>query len=155
MPPPSPRLPCEPLPQPDGPDGPVPASGKASELRDELVGKASERHDTAAFPDQLTMDVYNAFSAVVDLDVPVSLTSTIRDDHAKQAYMDFQEFKDAKAHLDLDYSHLRGRQQCMVDATIDSVTANVWWASLQSQENICLCKDGMAHRFSNTCLVLG
>jgi len=53
----------------------------------------------ASVPESQTMDVYNAFSAVVGNDVPAYLMSTVKEDDAKRAYEGFLEFKDVvKAH---------------------------------------------------------
>ena len=53
----------------------------------------------ASVPESQTMDVYNAFSAVVGKDVPAYLMSTVKEEDAKKAYEGFLEFKDVvKAH---------------------------------------------------------
>lgn len=53
----------------------------------------------ASVPESQTMDVYNAFSAVVGKDVPAYLMSTVKEEDAKKAYESFLEFKDVvKAH---------------------------------------------------------
>merc|ERR1740120_605803 len=53
----------------------------------------------ASVPESKTMDVYNAFSKVVDAKVPKYLMSTVKEADAKAAYAGLMEFKDVvKAH---------------------------------------------------------
>ena len=47
------------------------------------------------FPENLTLDVYYAFSAVAEKDVPPYLMSTVKEVDAKKAYVEFLELKDA------------------------------------------------------------
>merc|ERR1712061_826668 len=48
----------------------------------------------ASVPESKTMDVYNAFSALVDKGVPPYLMSTVNEADAKAAYAALMEFKD-------------------------------------------------------------
>jgi hypothetical protein len=48
----------------------------------------------ASVPESKTMDVYNAFSALVDKGVPPYLMSTVNEGDAKAAYAALMEFKD-------------------------------------------------------------
>lgn len=53
----------------------------------------------ASVPESTTMDVYNAFSALVSPDVPKYLMSKVNEGDAKKAYEAFLQFKDVvKAH---------------------------------------------------------
>jgi len=48
----------------------------------------------ASVPESQTMDVYNAFSALVPKEVPQYLMSTVNEESAKKAYAALMEFKD-------------------------------------------------------------
>merc|ERR1712176_1197157 len=53
----------------------------------------------ASVPESQTMDVYNAFGALVSKDVPPYLMSTVKEADAKAAYAALMEFKDfVKSH---------------------------------------------------------
>merc|ERR1712193_343914 len=48
----------------------------------------------ASVPESQTMDVYNAFSALVPAEVPAYLMSTVNEADAKRAYSALMQFKD-------------------------------------------------------------
>merc|ERR1719214_370455 len=48
----------------------------------------------ASVPESQTMDVYNAFSALVPKEVPEYLMSTVNEESAKRAYSALMQFKD-------------------------------------------------------------
>merc|ERR1719243_551756 len=48
----------------------------------------------ASVPESQTMDVYNAFSALVPAEVPQYLMSTVNEADAKRAYAALMQFKD-------------------------------------------------------------
>ena len=74
-----------------------------------------------SFPDNLTLDVYKAFSTFVDMDEPAFLTSTIKEEDAKQAYTGLLKFKDAvKAHPDPNIFCPREQQQLKAAAAIQA-----------------------------------
>merc|ERR1711982_23320 len=73
-------------------------SGVTSQADFEAINAALGRM-IASVPEEKTMDVYNAFSAVVSPDVPKFLTSTVKEADAKAAYAALMDFKDVvKAH---------------------------------------------------------
>ena len=49
---------------------------------------------TASAPESQTMNVYNAFSALVPAEVPQYLMSTVNEADAKRAYSALTQFKD-------------------------------------------------------------
>jgi hypothetical protein len=73
-------------------------AGVTSQADFEAVNAAIGRM-IASVPESKTMDVYNAFSAVVSPDVPNYLMSTVKEADAKAAYAALMDFKDVvKAH---------------------------------------------------------
>merc|ERR1711982_14446 len=73
-------------------------SGVTSQADFEAINAALGRM-IASVPESKTMDVYNAFSAVVSPDVPKYLMSTVKEADAKAAYAALMDFKDVvKAH---------------------------------------------------------
>merc|ERR1711937_160497 len=54
----------------------------------------------ASVPESQTMDVYNAFSALVPAEVPQYLMSTVNEADAKRAYSALMQFKDAMKAID-------------------------------------------------------
>jgi len=73
-------------------------SGVTSQADFEAINAALGRM-IASVPESKTMEVYNAFSAVVSPDVPKYLMSTVKEADAKAAYAALMDFKDVvKAH---------------------------------------------------------
>merc|ERR1719439_210247 len=73
--------------------GSIDAKGVTSAADFEAIN-AALGHMIASVPTSKTMDVYNAFSAIVGKDVPSYLMSTVKADDASKAYSALMEFKD-------------------------------------------------------------
>merc|ERR1712206_31645 len=73
--------------------GSVDGKGVTSAADFEAIN-AALGHMIASVPTSKTMDVYNAFSAIVPKDVPSYLMGTVKADDAQKAYSALMEFKD-------------------------------------------------------------
>merc|ERR1719188_2798493 len=73
--------------------GSVDAKGVTSAADYEAIN-AALGHMIASVPTSKTMDVYNAFSAIVPKDVPTYLMSSVKAEDAQKAYSALMGFKD-------------------------------------------------------------
>merc|ERR1712100_192712 len=73
--------------------GSVDGKGVTSSADFEAIN-AALGHMIASVPTSKTMDVYNAFSAIVPKDVPAYLMGTVKAEDAQKAYQALLEFKD-------------------------------------------------------------
>merc|ERR1711997_688869 len=69
-------------------------SGLVTSQADYEAVNAALGRMVASVPESKTMDVYNAFSALVSPEVPTYLMSTVKEADAKKAYEAFLKFKD-------------------------------------------------------------
>merc|ERR1712146_419531 len=98
--------------------GSVDAKGVTSAADYEAIN-AAIGHMIASVPTSKTMDVYNAFSAIVPKDVPTYLMSTVKAEDAQKAYSALLEFRMSSrqlgeqtgssfavdAHMSLEWAH--------------------------------------------------
>merc|ERR1712079_865372 len=77
----------------------------------------------ASVPESKTMDVYNAFSALVDKGVPPYLMSTVNEADAKAAYAALMEFKDVVKANPITPAAVSAPSTAQIDAAAGKLSA--------------------------------